>query len=108
GHIRIGGCARLEKNLNDAHAGQRARLNVVYSTAQGKKSFKATGDLGLDLLRRHAVIESGYYDLRDVDGRKEIDWHARQTRHAYYQDQQANYDDQVRVADREPRHQFAP
>jgi len=40
-----------------AHAGSRAGFAVVDIGAQSKEAFKSVRDVGLDLFRRHAVVE---------------------------------------------------
>jgi hypothetical protein len=57
----------LKIDFDQANARQRARLNVVDSTAQGEESFERVSDTGLNLLRRHAGIKRRYHHDRDVD-----------------------------------------
>ena len=59
--------ARLKVDLDQADAGQRARLNVVDTAAEGEEPFVAVGDVRFNLLRRHARVKGCNDDDRDVD-----------------------------------------
>ena len=73
---RVGIGARLEVDLDEADAGQRARFAVVDVGGQGEEALEGIGDVGFDLLRRHAVVERGHHHHRHVDLGKQIDRHA--------------------------------
>ena len=61
--VGVGAGARLEEHLDDADAGQRPRLHVIDAGAEREEPFEAAGDVGLDLLGRHAVVERRHDDL---------------------------------------------
>ncbi len=100
----IGVGTRLEVHLDQAHPGQGARFDVVDIAAQGEEAFKGIGDVGLDLLRRHAAIERGHHDHRNVDRRKKIDWHAIHRDHADHDDREAQHKNEERILDCKTRH----
>jgi hypothetical protein len=54
GHGGIGIEAGLKINLDQAHARQRTRFNVIHAAGQREEALKASGDVRFDLLRRHA------------------------------------------------------
>ncbi len=68
--VRVGVGARLEEHLDDAHARQRPRLHVIDARAEREEPLEPAGDVGLDLLGRHAVVERRDDDLRNVDRRE--------------------------------------
>ncbi len=71
----VGIGAGLEVNLDEADAGQRARLAVIDVGGQGEEALEGVGDVGFNLLRRHAAIESGHHHHRHVDLGEKIDGH---------------------------------
>src|SRR5438067_9176457 len=79
---------------------------MLDAAAQREETFEAAGDVGLDLLRRHARIERRYDHYGDVHRREHIDGHARQAADAHYRDDQADDDDEVRVLNGKPGHLF--
>ena len=87
----------LKVDSNDAGAGQRARFDMFNAAGQRELPFEAAGDIGLDLFRRHAVVERRDHHHRDVDVRKHVDRHAHQRRAANHCDDQRDDDDEVRV-----------
>src|SRR5262249_10224920 len=103
-----GARARLEEDLDDAHAGQRPGLHMVDAGAEREEPLEPPRDVVLDLLGRHAVVEGCHHDLRDVDRRKEIDRHARAARHAHDGDDRTDNEDEMRIADGESSHQRSP
>ncbi len=107
GHRGIGVGARLEVDADQAHARQRARFDVVDAAAQREEALEGIGDVGFDLFRRHAVVERGDHNDRNVDVGKKIDRHARDGRHADHRDDQANHDDEEGIANRETGHLLA-
>src|SRR5262249_15603829 len=56
----------------------------------------------------HAAVERGDDDLRDVDVGEQIDGHSHETRHSDNDDDEADNDDEVGIAKREPGHYFSP
>ncbi len=98
---RVGILPRLEIDLDEAHAGQRARLDVIDAGAEREEPFEAAGDVVLDLLRRHAREERRDDDDGNLDRRKQIHRHAREARHPDHADDEADDDDQVRMTERE-------
>ena len=104
----VGIRARLEVHTNQAHAGERARFDVIDPAAEREKALEGIGDVRFDLFRRHAVVERRHHHDRNVDVGKQIDRHADERGHADHGDDQAHHDDEEGVADRETRHQFVP
>ena len=102
--IRIGVGSRLEEDLDDADAQQRARLHVVDAAGQREEALQRIGDVGLDVLGRHAGVERGDHDLRQIDGRKQIHRHARHAGDPDHRQRQADDDDEVRIANRKAWH----
>ncbi len=74
-HIGIGVGARLEIDLDQAHAGQRARFHVVDAAGQREEALERVGDVRFDLLRRHAAVERGHQHHGNVDRRKHVHRH---------------------------------
>src|SRR3974390_143171 len=102
GRIRVG--TGLKVDLDEAYPGQGARLDVVDIAAQSKESFEGIGDVGLNLLRRHAAVERGHHHDWNVDGRKQINRHAGDRCHANHNDGEAQHENEERILDRETRH----
>ena len=70
----------LKIHSNHARARERPRLNVLDSARQRELPFEAAGNVGFDLLRRHAVIERRDHHHGDVDVREHVHRHARAER----------------------------
>src|SRR4029077_16813343 len=85
--IRV--CAGLKINLDEAHAGERTRFDVINAAGKGEETFKGVGDVCFDLLRRHAEIKGSHHDNGNVDGRKKVDGHAHESDGADDGDDQA-------------------
>ena len=102
--IRIG--ARLKVNLDHADAGERSRFDMLDAAAQREEALEAAGDVGLDLLRRHAGVEGGHHDHGNVHGREHIHRHPHQAADAHHRDDQADHHDEVRVLDGKPWHGY--
>ena len=100
--VRIG--SRLEVNLDQADAGERSRLDVVDVAAQREEALEGVGDVAFDLLRRHAAVERGHHDDRNLDLRKQIDRHARHRGHADHDDDQAEHQNEERMLDGKTGH----
>ena len=77
GDIGIGVGSGLEVNLDNADAEQGAGFHVVDAAGQGEEALQRIGDIGFDILRRHAGVERGDHDLGQIDRREQIDRHAR-------------------------------
>ena len=58
----------------------------------------------LDLFWRHAVIERGDHNHRNVDVWKQIDWHTRNCCCADHRDDQTDHDDEERITQRKTGH----
>ncbi len=97
GGIGIG--SRLEINLDQAHASQRTRFDVVDVAAQSKKAFEGVGDVAFDLLWRHAAVESSDDHNRNLNLRKQINRHPRHGGHAYNNDAEAQHQNEKRIFD---------
>src|SRR3954452_23359840 len=89
----IGIYARLEEDLNQTYAGQRARFDVIDAASKRKEPFVAVGDIGFDLLRWHARVEGGNNNNRYVDLREEVDRHAKQCCYAHHNDDETGHQD---------------
>src|SRR5258708_11890590 len=74
--MRVG--PSLKINSDQAHAGQRPRLDVVHTAGQRKKPFERIGNARLDLLRRHPGIKRRHHHYRNIDWRKQVHWHSNQ------------------------------
>src|SRR5262249_17740698 len=98
---------RLKIDLDYAYPRQRTRFDVLDSAAQREEPLEPAGDIRLDLFRRHAVIESRHHDDWNLHCREHVDGHACQTGGAYYCDHQADYDNKVRIANREAGHRYS-
>ena len=77
-HIRVGGCAGLEICLDDADAQQRAGLHVIQAACLREPALQGIGDIGFNVHRRHAGVESRHHNHREIDRRKKIHRHAGQ------------------------------
>ena len=71
---------------------------------QREEAFEPAGDIGLDLLRRHAGIERRHHDHRNVDRREHVHRHPDQTRHAHHRNEQADNHDEIWIAYGKARH----
>ena len=84
GNVGISIRARMEVDFDQADAWQRTRLNVVNPTRQSEESLVGASNIILDLLRRHAGIESCDYYHRNVDGWKQIHRHSQEATRTDY------------------------
>ena len=100
----IGVRAGLEVDFDYADAGKGAGFDVLDTAAKSEEALETAGDIGLDLFGRHAGVESGHDDDRDVHGGEHIDRHAQQAGGAKDSDEEADDDDEIRVPDREAGH----
>ena len=81
---------------------------MLNPAGQREEALQVIGDVAFDLLRRHAGVERGHSDYRDVHGREQIHGHA-QNRHATQdRDNHADHNNQVRRLDREAGHYLPP
>ena len=101
GYVGVGVGAGLKVDLDDADAQQRTRFQVVDAARQREKAFQGIGDIGLDVLRRHAGVERRHHDLRQVDRGEKIHRHARQAGDSDHQEGQADHDDEVWISNGE-------
>ena len=106
--VRVGVCAGLKVDFDEADPGQGTRLDVIHAAREREKALKGIGDIGFDLLRGHAGIEGGDHNDRDIDRRKQVDGHANERDRADDGDHQAANDDEKGVANRKTGHQLAP
>ena len=90
--------ARLEIHFDQAHAGKGARFDVIDPAAQGEKSLEPAGDVVLNLFWRHAGKEGGDYHHGNLDRWKEVHRHPNEAGHADHADDQAENEDEVRIA----------
>ena len=72
---RVGVGSGAEVDLDEADAGKRAGLHVVDAAGERELALEVIGDVGFDLLRRHAGVEGRDGDDRQVDGREHVDRH---------------------------------
>ena len=94
----------LKIDLDQAHPREGPRFDMVDPAAQGEESLEWTGDVVLDIPRRHPRIEGRDDDDRDLDRRKQIDRHFHHARHPDDGDDEAEHQDQVRIAEGKARH----
>ncbi len=100
--IRIG--PRLEVNLDETHPSERAGLDVIDIASQSEEALEGIGDVGFDLLRRHAAVERRHHDHGNLDLREQVHGHAEHCGHADHNDAEAQHQDEERILDRKPRH----
>src|ERR1019366_9424738 len=100
----IGIAPRLEVNLDQAYARQRAGLDMVDVAAEGKKALERVGNVGLDLLRRHPRIEGRNHHYRNLDLREQIHRHPNHGGHTDHGDHQTKHDHEEWVVQSESRH----
>ena len=105
---RIGIGARLEVDLDEADAGQRARFAVVHVGGQREEALEGVGDVGFNLLRRHAVVESGHDHHGHIDRREKVHRHARHGHRSDEQHDQAEHEDEERKTQGKLRHYGSP
>ena len=91
---RIGIGAGFEVDLDQAHAGERARLAVIHIGGQRKEALEGVGDVGFDLLRRHAVIERSHHHHRHIDVGKQVHRHAHHGHRSNQRHHQAQHEDE--------------
>src|ERR1022692_389054 len=79
---------------------------MVDATSQGEKSLEGIGNVGFNLLRRHAGIKRRHDHYGDIDVGKEVHRHAYDGRHANHRDDKAQHDDEEWVSNREAGHAY--
>jgi hypothetical protein len=72
---------------------------MINSAAQGEKAFKRVGDVGLDLLGGHAVVESGHQHHGNIDRGKHIHWHLNYAGDSQHADEKAKNNDEIGMFD---------
>ena len=72
--------------------------------AQREEALETAGDVGLDLLRRHAGVERRDHNHGNIDRREQVDRHPGQAGDADDGDDQADDDDEIGIADRKAGH----
>src|ERR1700733_1138580 len=95
--IRVG--TRTEVDLDERDARERARLDVVDIGAEGEETLEGVGDVAFDLLRRHAGVERGNDDDRNINGREEIDRHGDDVDDADDEYHESDHDDEEGIAE---------
>ena len=88
--------------------GQRARFAVVHVRSQSKEALERIGDVGFDLLGRHAVIKSGHDYHRHVNLGEQVDRHADHGDRADQRNDQADHQDEEGITQGELRHYWPP
>ena len=100
-HLRDGGLdvgGRLEEDLDDRHAGQRLRLDVLdVADRGGQAALGLAGDALAHLLRRQAAVVPDDADHRNVDFRKDVGRHPHQHERRGQHDQHRHHDEGVRA-----------
>ena len=104
----FGSVPGFEVNLDQAHAGQRARLGVIHIRSQGEEALEGVGDVRFNLLRRHTVVKRSDHDHWHVDAGEKVDRHAEQVEHADQHHHETKHDDEVGIAQGKLRHYCAP
>ncbi len=106
GRVRTG--ARLEIDLDQADAGQRARFDVVDAAAQREEALEGIGDVGFHFFWGHTGIKRGHDHHRNVDRGKQIYGHACHGHHPDHGHDQADHDDEEGILDGKARHYSRP
>jgi len=101
---RIGIGTRLEVNLDQAHAGKRAGFAVVDVRGQREETLERVGDVGFDLLGRHAVVKRSHHNHRHIDLGKQVDRHTHDIHYADKRYHQAQHQDEVGESEGKLRH----
>ena len=104
-YIGVRAGAGLKGDLDDADAEQGSGFEVVHSAGQSEKALQRIGDIGFDILRRHAREERGDHYLWNVDGREQIHRHPRYAQPSEQKQRKTNDHDEVRIANRKSRHE---
>src|SRR5581483_6509797 len=102
--VGIGVSPWLEVNLDDTHSGQRARLDVLDTRAQGEEPLEPAGDIGFDLLGGHAGIERRDHDYRDVHRWKHVHRHLNKAAHSDHPDNEADNNNEVGITNGKSGH----
>ncbi len=100
----VGIGAGLKINFDETDAGEGARFDVVDVAAKSEESLEGVGNVGFNLLRRHASVEGSNYDDRDVDLREQVHRHAHHGGDANHCDHQTDHDDEIRICQSKLRH----
>ena len=79
---------------------------MIDAAAQSEESFEASGDIGLNLLRRHSRIKGRDYHNGNVDVGEQINRHAPDSHDADDPDHHAKHDDEEWIFDSESRHRL--
>ena len=75
---------------------------------QREEPLEGVGDVGFNLLRRHAVVERGHHDDGHVDAGEQIHRHAGNVDRANQRHNQAQHEDEEWKSESKLRHYFAP
>ena len=86
--------------------GSELGLHVVDAAGKGELALEMVGDVGFNLLRRHAGVEGGDGDHRQVDGREHVDGHIRDTDGAEDRDEESEHHDDDCETDYRPNRRF--
>src|SRR5579864_1777478 len=81
---------------------------MVYAAGQSEESFERVRDAGFDLLRRHTRIKSCNHHNGNIDGWKQVHWHAHEGDCAYDGDDQTTNNNEKWIANGKAGHQLAP
>ena len=73
---------------------------MIDVAAQREEALKRIGDVAFDLLRRHAAVERGHDDDRNLDFGKQVHRHAIHGSDADHNNGEAEHQDEERVLDR--------
>ena len=98
----------LEVNFDQADAAHRARLDVADVAPQGEETFITVSDVGFDLFRWHARVESCDNHHRNLHGGEEINGHIHDGSYAYDDHDHARHQDKKRVLNSEEGHAYLP
>ena len=104
GRRRVKVYSGMEEHLDDADAGQRARLDMLDFAAHGEEALEAGGDVAFHVLRRHAGIKRGDDYRRNMERWKNVDRHPGERVESKDGDNQRSHDYRVGIAQRERRH----
>ena len=77
---------------------------MIDATSQCEETLVGARDIVFNLLRRHAGEESGHYHHRNLNRRKKVDRHLEDAGDTDDTNDEANYDDQIGIADGKSGH----
>ena len=77
---------------------------MIDAASQREKALQRIGDVGLDILRRHAGIERRNHHFGKIDGGEQVHWHLREAGDTDHHQGQTDHDDEVRITNGKAGH----